>query len=73
MDVVGMAISGTHLRHPRSIIWALHATEFFFNRSIHEDALDLTLFGRSFDEGDIRWTPGFVIDVFSIRRNDVAA
>src|SRR3974377_306582 len=51
MDVVGMAIPGTHLRHPRSIIWALHATEFFFYRSIHEDALNLRLLGRSSDEG----------------------
>src|SRR5260370_3725235 len=73
MDVVIMAIPRAHLGHPRLIILALNAAEFFFYRSIDEDALDLRLLGRSLDEGHIRWTPSFVIDVLSIRGDHIAA
>jgi hypothetical protein len=72
MDVVIMAIPGAHLGHPRSVILALNAAKFFFYRSIDEDALNLRLLSRGSDEGHIRWTPSFVIDVLSIRRNHVA-
>src|SRR5690242_15117565 len=73
MDVVIMAIPWTDLRHPRLVVLALNAAKFFFYRSIHEDALDLRPLSRGSDEGHIRRTPGFVIDVFSIRRNHIAA
>jgi hypothetical protein len=73
MDVVIMAIPRAHLGHPRLIILALNAAKFFFYRSIHEDALDLRMLSRGSDEGHIRWTPSFVIDVLSIRCNHVAA
>jgi hypothetical protein len=72
MDVVIMAIPGTHLGHPRSVILALYAAEFFLYRSIHEDPLDLGLLSRGSDEGHIRWTPSFVIDVLSIRCDHIA-
>src|SRR6266571_2253244 len=72
MDVVSMAIPGTHLGHPRSIILALNTAEFFFYRSIDEDPLDFGLLGRCSDEGDIGKAPNFVIDVLSIRCNHVA-
>src|SRR4029077_7058498 len=72
MDVVSMAIPGTHLGHPRFIILALNTAELFFYRGIDEDPLDFGLLGRSSDEGDIGRTPSFVIDVLSIRRNQVA-
>ena len=73
MDVVIMAIPRAHLGHPRFVTGAVNTAELFFYRSIDEDALDFGLLSRGSDEGHIRWTPSFVIDVLSIRRNHVAA
>ncbi|MGC1234683.1 MAG: hypothetical protein WA838_08475, partial [Xanthobacteraceae bacterium] len=69
MDVVSMAIPGTHLGHPRSIILALETAEFFFYRSIDQDPRDFGLLGGCSDEGDIGRSPKLVVDVLSIRGN----
>jgi hypothetical protein len=72
MDVVSTAIPGTHLGHPRFIVLVLDTAEFFFYRSIDEDSLHFGLLGRCSDEGNIGWAPNLVIDVLSIRCNQVA-
>src|SRR5262249_56138922 len=72
MDVVSMAIPGTHLGHPRFIILVLDAAELFFYRGIDEDPRYFWLLGRCSDEGDIGRAPSFVVDLLSIRCNQVA-
>src|SRR5262249_37616082 len=72
MDVASMALPGTHLGHPRFIILVLDAAELFFYRGIDEDPRYFWLLGRCSDEGDIGRAPSFVVDLLSIRRNQVA-
>jgi len=72
MDMVIMAIPWAHLGHPGLIILALNAAKFFFYRGIHEDALDFRPLSRGSNQRHIRWTPSFVIDVLSIRRDHIA-
>jgi len=72
MDMVGVAIPRTHLRHPRFIVIAFYPAEFLFYRSIDQDAFDVGLLGCCFDEGDIGSTPIFAIDVLPIHGNQVA-
>ena len=72
MDVVSMAILGTHLGHPGFVTLALDTAQFFFYRSIDEDPLDFGLLGCCSDEGDVGRAPDPVIDVLSIRCHQVA-
>ena len=65
VDVVSMAVPGTHLGHPPFIILALDTAQLFFYRSIDKDPLDFGLLGRCSDEGDIGRSPDFVINVLS--------
>src|SRR5262245_40112462 len=71
MDVVGMAIPRPDLGHPRFILGALAAAQFFFYRSIDQDPFDLGLLRRCSDERDIGRTPKLVIDALSIHGNQV--
>jgi hypothetical protein len=72
MDMVGVAIPGTHFGHPGFVVVALNPTQFLFYRGIDENPLDVGLFGCGSNKSDIGRTPIFTIDVFSVRGNQVA-
>ena len=72
MNVVGVAVPGTQLGHPRCIVRAFDAAELFFYRCIDQDPLDFGLLGGGSDESNIGGTPSFVIDVLAIRGNHLA-
>src|SRR5215470_9045700 len=72
MDMIGMAIPRTHLRHPRFVVFGLNPAEFFFYRGIDQNPLDVGLLGRRSNKGDIGRTPIFAIDIFPVQGNQVA-
>src|SRR5262245_10929709 len=71
MNMVGVAIPGSHLGQPGFIGIALYPAEFFLYRGIDQNPLDLGLLGCCSNKGDISSTPVFTIDVFAVRGNQV--
>src|SRR5262245_63165286 len=67
MNMVGVAIPGSHLGQPGFIGIALYPAEFFLYRGIDQNPLDLGLLGCCSSKGDISSSPVVRIDVFGVR------